>query len=100
MSFAETTAVHVFDRDDSLGTPTKNDSDATMSPSSDSGGDESSRDTREYGDDDDDEEDEEGLAVPPVRFVRAMTDSSPGSAYSPGSASAASVASNDGLFLL
>jgi hypothetical protein len=93
VSFAETTAVHVFDRDDSPGTAPKDDSNATLSPCFDSGGDESSRDTREDGDDDDEEE-EDGLAVPPVRFPRDMTDSSPGSA------SAASVASNDGLSLV
>jgi hypothetical protein len=92
VSFAETTAVHVFDRDDSLGTPPMDDSNAMLSPCSDSGGDESSKDTREDGDDY--EEEEDGLAVPPVRFPRDMTDSSPGSA------SAASIASNDGLSLV
>lgn len=96
VSFAETTAVRFFDRDDSSGTPPKSDSSARLSPHSDSGDDGSSRDSREVGDDldDDDQEYEDGLAVPPVRFIRDMIDSSPGSA------SAASVASNDGSSLL
>ncbi|XP_078170193.1 uncharacterized protein LOC144564471 isoform X2 [Carex rostrata] len=91
VSFAETTAVRFFDRDDSSGTPPKSDSSSRLSPHSDSGCDDSSRDSREDGDDldDDDQEYEDGLAVPPVRFIRGMIDSSPGSA------SAASVASND-----
>lgn len=91
VSFAETTAVHVFDRDEDFETPPESKSEGWNVGSGELGfggdqfgSDDSRGSAREEEDEDDDDDGEQ------ERFIRDMDSSSPGSGFG-------SVTSNDGI---
>jgi len=84
VSFADTTAVHVFDRDEDFETPPEEREPGSTSPSPSPRGSSAGRE--------DEDDTEEGFHRPPVIFLQDVDSSSPGSA-------AGSMASADGEVL-